>query len=146
MRIIRSLFLIVLLLVLIGLALANRQMVTLAALPPDWVPGLTVTVTVPLFLVIILAIMAGIVIGLIWEWLREAGLRAESGRRQAEIDRLQREVGGLRKTHAAPEDEIIAILDAPRPAPKPAPVAATLPATAPTASPSPAGAGVPAPR
>ena len=53
----------------------------------------------------------GVLIGLIWEWLREAHLRAESKARAQDLARLQREVGDLRRTHAAPKDEVLAILD-----------------------------------
>ncbi|MDN3711694.1 hypothetical protein QWZ10_07340 [Paracoccus cavernae] len=57
------------------------------------------------------AIMFGVVIGLVWEWLREAGLRAESNRRAQALAKLERELGHLRTTHSGPQDEVLAILE-----------------------------------
>lgn len=117
MRAIRTVFLLILAVILVVLALANRQPVTLSLKFTDYLPG--PSVTLPLFLVIVLVLMAGIAIGLIWEWLREASHRSEASGRAREIERLEREVRALRKDHAAPADEVLAILDAPRPAPAP---------------------------
>ncbi|WBU54548.1 lipopolysaccharide assembly LapA domain-containing protein [Paracoccus sp. SCSIO 75233] len=132
MRFIRLLFVAVLAIILVGIALANRGTVTVRAVPEGleqyfwggW------QITIPLFLVIFLAILFGIVIGLIWEWLREAHIRSEAARRKEEVAQLQREVGSLRDTHNAPRDEVKAILDKPKPVPsaEPAP-GSTLPAT-----------------
>lgn len=116
MRFIRLLFVALLAVILIAIALANRGVVTVRAFPAgfeqylgfDWQIGL------PLFLVIFLAIVFGIVVGFIWEWLREAHIRSEASRRKTEVDRLEREVGQLRQRHNAPTDEVLAIIDQPR--------------------------------
>ncbi len=136
MRAIRLIFFVVLAIVLILVATANRDPITVGLMPQgiaeftgrDW------TLTMPGFLALFLAMVFGVLVGLIWEWLREAHLRAESKSRAQDLARLQREVGDLRRTHAAPKDEVLAILeDAPtrRQSPAPqtsAPVAGTLPA------------------
>lgn len=117
MRAIRLAFVILLAIILIGVALANRQMISVGLFPAQFGQylGGSWSLTMPAFIAFFVAIMFGVVIGLIWEWLREAGLRAESSRRAAELARLEREVGHLRKTHAQPRDEVLAILDnAPR--------------------------------
>lgn len=121
MRFIRLLFVAALAVILIAIALANRGTVTVRAFPAgfeqylgfDWQIGL------PLFLVIFLAIVFGIVVGFIWEWLREAHIRSEASRRKFEVDRLEREVGQLRQRHNAPNDEVLAILDQARPSSAP---------------------------
>ncbi len=113
MRFIRLVFVILLAIVLIGIALANREMVSLSVLPAnlgaylgvDWV------LTMPLFLLVFGAMLVGMVLGLIWEWLRESHLRAESKRRAFEISKLEREVGQIRQQHRAPKDDVLAILD-----------------------------------
>lgn len=138
MRAIRTVFLLILAVILVVLALANRQPVTLSLKFTEYLPG--PSVTLPLFLVILLVLMAGIAIGLIWEWLRETGHRAEAASRAREIERLRREVQGLRSDHAAPADEVLAILDAPRPSPARAVATPTVPAPAI----APAGPSVPA--
>lgn len=118
MRFIRLLFVISLAVILLGIALANRAAVTLKAFPAslDQYFGGSWQITLPLFLVIFLAIAFGIVVGFIWEWLREAHIRSESSRRASEVARLEREVGALRDRHNAPKDEVLAILDQSRPA------------------------------
>ncbi len=110
MRAIRTVFLLILAVILVVLALANRQPVTLSLKFTDYLPG--PSVTLPLFLVVVLALMAGIAIGLIWEWLRESRQRSEAASLAREVANLQREVQGLRDDHAAPADEVLAILDA----------------------------------
>ncbi|MFC3528936.1 LapA family protein [Paracoccus mangrovi] len=131
MRAIRLIFFVVLAIVLILVATANRAPITVGMMPQgiadftgrDW------TLTMPGFLALFLAMVFGVMIGLIWEWLREAHLRAESKARAQDLARLQREVGDLRRTHAAPKDEVLAILDdAPARGPRNTAPAANLPA------------------
>ncbi len=128
MRAIRLFFILVLAVVLILVALANRAAITVSLIPESLAPffGGQASLTVPGFLALFLAMVFGLVVGLVWEWLREANLRAESKARARELARLEREVGDLRRTHAAPRDEVLAILDDPA-ARKPA--GAGLPAT-----------------
>ena len=131
MRYLRMLFVAVLAISLLTVALANRQIVDVSLFPGQFGQylGGTWSARMPLFLVILLSLLIGMVLGLIWEWLRESHLRQESNRRAFELRLLDREVGGLRTTHAAPRDEVLAILDAPRAAPAPAvPGQTTLPA------------------
>jgi hypothetical protein len=131
MRAIRLIFFVVLAIVLILVATANRAPITVGMMPQgiadftgrDW------TLTMPGFLALFLAMVFGVMIGLIWEWLREAHLRAESKARAQDLARMQREVGDLRRTHAAPKDEVLAILDdAPARGPRNTAPAANLPA------------------
>lgn len=131
MRAIRLIFFVVLAIVLILVATANRAPITVGMMPQgiadftgrDW------TLTMPGFLALFLAMVFGVMIGLIWEWLREAHLRAELKARAQDLARLQREVGDLRRTHAAPKDEVLAILDdAPARGPRNTAPAANLPA------------------
>lgn len=121
MRFIRLLFVVFLAIVLIAVALANRETVTLSAFPANFGQylGGQWTVNLPLFLVIFLTFAAGMLAGLIWEWLREAHIRREARQRSAEVARLESEVGSLRSHHAAPRDEVLAILDQPNSAKPP---------------------------
>ena len=129
MRYLRMMFVVVLAVVLLTVALANRQMVSVSLFPGQFGQflGGTWTATMPLFLVILLSLLIGMVLGLIWEWLRESHLRQESSRRAFELQRLEREVGGLRVTHSAPRDDVLAILDAPASAPSSASAAPAAP-------------------
>ena len=138
MRYVRMLLVALLAIILVGVALANRQLVTVSLFPGrlDRFMGGDWQVQMPLFLVIILALLAGMILGLIWEWMRETAVRQESARRAHDLQVLEREVRGLRVTHHAPRDEVLAILDAPKPGPAPAPTPAAantpLPATSAT--------------
>ncbi|SMO67025.1 LapA family protein [Paracoccus laeviglucosivorans] len=130
MRAIRLFFIALLAVVLILVALANRDIVTISLIPASMAhfTGGQWSLSMPAFLALFLAMVFGLVVGLVWEWLREANLRAESKVRAKELARLEREVGDLRRTHAGPRDEVLAILDesATRPANS---KAAGLPAT-----------------
>lgn len=112
MRLIRTVLLLIFAVVLVILALANRQPVTLSLKFTEYLPG--GSVTLPLFLVLIVTLAIGVTAGLIWEWLRAAPARAQSARREHQIKVLEREVRALRKNHAGPSDEVLAILDAPK--------------------------------
>ncbi len=113
MQIIRWAFLGAVGIVLMFLAVANRDPVTLRLVPDDLaglvpVPG---PVSVPVFLVIFAGILFGLVIGFLWEWMRERKHRMEATKRRHEVARLENEVHGLRKEKAVDKDEILALLD-----------------------------------
>lgn len=116
MRFIRLLFILALAVVLVAVALANRGLVTVQAFPAglDRYLGFDWQLTLPLFMVIFAAIALGIVVGFIWEWLREAHIRSESKRRKDEVHMLEREVDQLRTQHSTPNDDVLAILDQPK--------------------------------
>ncbi|MDB6179852.1 LapA family protein [Paracoccus fistulariae] len=134
MRLIRLIFITLVALILVGLALANRQMVTISAFPAnfgqyldgDW------NIAVPLFLVIFVSFGLGMVFGLVGEWLREAHIRRNAREQAEKAARLQNEVGNLRQEHSAPRDEVLAIVDNPKKGPRtPAPRAIASPEPAP---------------
>jgi uncharacterized integral membrane protein len=113
MRYIRYAFLATLGVVLIAIAFANRGDVTLQ-LMPDAVAdfaGLNYSITLPLFVVIFGGIVAGLLIGFVWEWLREFKHRAEVGRKKREEMGLQREVKKLKGEKHEGKDEGLALLD-----------------------------------
>ena len=112
MRTIRFAFLAVLCLFLVTVALANRAPVAVHLLPEDIgvFSGLTYGAELPLFLVIFAGIVAGLLIGAVWEWFREAGQRAEAAAAQREIARLRAEVTRL-GGNLKPKDEVLALLE-----------------------------------
>ena len=113
MRYIRYAFLAAVAIVLIVLALANRDMVTLQLLPGDMASyvGLNFTYQLPQFMIIFLAIVLGLLIGFVWEWLREHKHRAEARSATREKARLEREVKGLKRKSNEGQDEVLALLD-----------------------------------
>ncbi|NPD20426.1 lipopolysaccharide assembly protein LapA domain-containing protein [Alterinioella nitratireducens] len=113
MRFIKYLFLAVVALVLVLLALANREPVTLTVLPDnlaEWV-NWNFIVTLPLFLVILGGIVAGLLIGFVWEWFREHRQRAEAKAQRKERDRLAREVAQLRGQKRESQDDVLALVE-----------------------------------
>jgi uncharacterized integral membrane protein len=100
-------------LALVLIALANRGMVTLRVLPDELAgfAALNPTYDLPLFVVIFGGILAGLVLGFIWEWIREAGERAAAARQARELASLRAEVARLKKAEARDRDEVLALLD-----------------------------------
>ena len=113
MRYIRYVFLASLAILLIVVATANRDLVTLTLLP-DTLAGLvgfSAQISLPLFVVILGGIIAGILIGFVWEWLREHKHRAEAARRKREVEMLERELRREKRLKNQDRDEVLALLD-----------------------------------
>jgi lipopolysaccharide assembly protein A len=112
-RYLRLLFLAAIGLVLLTVALANRKPVEVRLLPDDLaaLTGLTWAADLPLFLVICGGIIAGVLIGFVWEWFREARIRTTASARAREVARLERELAGLRQTAPGQKDEVLALLE-----------------------------------
>jgi uncharacterized integral membrane protein len=112
-RWLRYLFLGALALALLTVALANRGSVTLKALPDDLgaLFGVNPAIELPLFLVIFSGIVAGILIGFVWEWFREHKHRAVASEKTRELARLERELAAVQSTKAEPQDEVLALID-----------------------------------
>ena len=113
LRFVKWLFLVLLGLVLLAVASANRDPVLLRLLPSevDSFFGFGLALEVPLFLAIFAGIVAGLGIGFVWEWLREAKHRSAATQHKREAGRLAREVDRLKTQKNEPEDEVLALID-----------------------------------
>lgn len=113
MRLIRYVFWGMIALLLIVVAVANRGPVQLQLLPNDLATFFPFdgTVTVPLFLVIFGGVLAGLLIGFIWEYIREYKVRSDLTKTSKHVKSLEREVSKLRKKTGEGQDEVLAILD-----------------------------------
>ncbi|EAQ04458.1 hypothetical protein OB2597_09949 [Pseudooceanicola batsensis HTCC2597] len=113
MKYIRYLFLACLGLTLIAVALANRNIVELQLLPEGLarIVGLNPSTSLPLFVIIFFGVVAGLLIGFVWEWLREHKHRAEVNRKAKEVGKLEREVRKLKGEKHQGKDEVLALLD-----------------------------------
>jgi uncharacterized integral membrane protein len=116
MTYLRLALLAVMLVLAVTVALANRAPVTLA-LWPDSVTailGFGYAVTLPLFVVLAGSVGLGLLMGFVWEWLRERGIRAEAARTRRELERLRARAN---LSAAAPagrpgaQDDILALVD-----------------------------------
>ncbi len=115
MRYLRYLFLGALGIVLITVAVANRDPVVLHLLPTDVaaLTGFSWSISLPLFLVVFAALLAGIMVGFVWEWLREHRHRAEADYQRRQSAKLEREVKALRTPASGSQDDVLALLDGP---------------------------------
>ena len=102
-----------LILVLVGLA--NRDFATVRAMPPAFADmlGISPDVSLPMFIIIFVSVGVGLLIGFLWEWVREHRIRAESRQKAREVSQLKREVDALKSKHVGPEDDVLALLDGP---------------------------------
>jgi len=115
MRYLRYAFLALLAVGLVTVAMANRAPVTLKLLTDDMAAlvGVQNAITLPLFVVIFGGIVAGVLIGFIWEWFREHKHRAEASANRRDKEHLQREVSRLRDKGSEAQDDVLALLDGP---------------------------------
>lgn len=113
MRYIRYASIAIFAIALILVALANRGMVRVQVLPGELahIAALNPSYEVPLFVVMFGGVLAGLVVGLVWEWIREAGERAAAARQTREIDRLKAELRRLKGAQHKDRDEVLALLD-----------------------------------
>ena len=97
-RTLRYLFLAILGIGLLTVAMANRTSVQVKALPDDLAAftGFDLKLELPLFVVIFGGIVAGLLIGFVWEWFRERKHRATASKKSREVTRLERELATAR--------------------------------------------------
>jgi lipopolysaccharide assembly protein A len=112
-RTLRYILLAGLAIVLLTVALANRAPVALNALPPDMAAftGMGITIQLPLYAVIFGAILAGVLIGFVWEWFREHKHRSTASVKTRQVTKLERELAVMRDTKPGSNDDVLALLD-----------------------------------
>lgn len=115
MKVLRYVLLALVMVLCLTIAMANRDPVTLALWPDTLTAflGFGYSLTAPLFLIVGGAVGAGLVLGLVWEWLRERGMRAEGARARRELDKVRAGQAPAQAAApgAAPRDTVLAILD-----------------------------------
>lgn len=113
MRYVKYLFLAVIAVCLITLALANREVVTLRLVPEELASFLpwSWSLRMPLFLVVFGGIVAGLLIGFVWEWLREWGQRRQLSRLERELKRLERELKLAKARAGEADDDVLALVE-----------------------------------
>ena len=112
MRILRTLFLLCLATLLFLLSLANSEKVKLNFLPESLSSLLEINVVlnVPLFLVFFSGILIGLVIGFVWEWLREYKFRVEANNYQKRLFRAETELSELHAKENK-KDDVLTLLE-----------------------------------
>ena len=113
MRTIKQIILGIILICLVLVAVANRETVVLNLVPEPLMPLLPFegTLSLPLFVVIIASIAVGLVLGYLFEWLRERKIRKQVGQKTRQVSKLESEVERLKRKTGEDEDEILALLN-----------------------------------
>jgi uncharacterized integral membrane protein len=96
-KIVAAVILIPLAIVIVAFAVANREIVTVS-LDPFSSEHPASTLALPLFVLIIVLLIAGVVIGGVAAWLRQAQWRRAARRLQREVEELRSEVTSLRRS------------------------------------------------
>ena len=113
-RYLKYAFLALLAICLVTLALANREAVTLTLFPAELATlfGFNAVVSLPLFIIILGGLIAGILVGFVWEWFREYKHRAEASSEKQERQKLAREVRRLKRADPKnQDDDVLALLE-----------------------------------
>jgi uncharacterized membrane protein YidH (DUF202 family) len=101
-RIVTTLVLVPLAIVLIAFAVANRQTVLVSLDPFDQInPALSVSL--PLFGLVLIVIIAAVIVGGIAAWLRQAKWRRAARLAQEQVQALQAQIDTLELERTAPE-------------------------------------------
>ena len=114
--------------IIIAFAIANRQLVTVSFDPFTNVDP-AYAATLPLFILIFVLTILGVIVGGTAAWLRQAHWRRAARKLDGEVRQLQQELGALRNRYAAeaqqPAEPVTTYFD-------PAPPAAIAPPRPPT--------------
>jgi len=113
MRYVRFAFWVPLGIILISVSLANSAIVDLKLMPSAVAEllGFNPSISLPLFVVVLGGIASGLIIGFIWEWIREHKHRRAAGGQAREVRKLSREVNKLKTQKNEGKDEVLAILE-----------------------------------
>jgi putative membrane protein len=110
MRTLKLLLLGLIVVALVVLSLANRGVVTLHLLPEGMARVMPLSVQLPMFAVILLAILVGLFIGYLLEWLREHKHRSLASRKAREAEKLNRDMERLRRETGKSDDDVLTLL------------------------------------
>ncbi len=112
MRYIRYSILAILGIMLITVAVANRSPLTLRLLPEEMsgLLGFSWQITLPTFIILLIAVCFGVVLGFVWEWIREHKHRAEAATERKKRESLEKEMGPRRSKEAG-GDDVLALLE-----------------------------------
>ena len=100
-KIIAAIILVPLAVIIVAFAVANRQIVTVS-LDPFSAEHPAASLTLPLFALVIVLLVLGVLIGGIAAWLRQSKWRRTARRLEREIDALRSEMVSLKRATGAP--------------------------------------------
>ena len=112
-RYIRVIFLTCLSIILLTLAVANRELVDIRILPSELAGflGDGMIFSIPIFVLFLCGVIFGLFVGFVWEWIREMKHRAASSRKSKELAKVENELSQLKRESGQNEDEILLLLN-----------------------------------
>jgi len=110
MRFFRYIILAAFMAALVLLALANKGVVTVAALPEGLPYADTLRLDLPMFAVIFGSMGAGLLLGYVLEYFREHKYRRQAAVKNREAAALASEVAKLKSANGSDEDDVLALL------------------------------------
>lgn len=99
-KIVTAVIVVPLAVILIAFAVANRQSVTVA-FDPFSAAAPAYAATLPLFILVFVLVILGVIIGGVAAWLRQAKWRRVAHRLEADVRALHQELEALRRRQAA---------------------------------------------
>ena len=112
-RYIRVIFLTCLSIILLTLAVANRELVVIRILPSELEGflGSGMILSIPIFVLFLCGVIFGLFVGFVWEWIREMKHRSASSRKSKELAKVENELSQLKRESGQNEDEILLLLN-----------------------------------
>ena len=112
-RYIRVIFLTCLSIILLTLAVANRELVDIRILPSELEGflGGGMILSIPIFVLFLFGVIFGLFVGFVWEWIREMKHRSASSRKSKELAKVENELSQLKRESGQNEDEILLLLN-----------------------------------
>ena len=72
--------------------------------------GFSWQITLPVFVVLLIAVMFGVVLGFVWEWIREHKYRRDAVVERRSREHLEKELGASGKSPMS-GDDVLALLE-----------------------------------
>ena len=112
-RYIRVIFLTCLSIIILTLAVANRELVDIRILPSELEGflGGGMIFSIPIFVLFLCGVIFGLFVGFVWEWIREMKHRSASNRKSKELAKVENELSQLKRESGQNEDEIMLLLN-----------------------------------
>ncbi len=116
MRYVKYILAAIILLILVTVGLANRQVVSLTILPEGLeqfigLNALVGPIQIQLYLVVFASLAIGLAFGFFWEWVREFKLRKEASKGRQSNASLEAEVKKMKARENAGKDEVLVLLE-----------------------------------
>ena len=67
--------------------------------------------SIPIFVLFLCGVIFGLLVGFVWEWIREMKHRSASSRKSKELAKVENELSQLKRESGQNEDEVLLLLN-----------------------------------